>query len=399
MTLTLNRSENNKMNASAIAESAHPAIALPTMQASRMHAGMPPLDEQGAPLSFFEFWPARYFYIPIALQWLWLMLRYRGLTLPTVTNPLFPFGGLTGESKRAILSQITAEPGKSLFAQHASLAKVPGVPLSALVKQAREAIRRAGFDFPFVAKPDVGCRGVGVQLLRDYRDLARYIAAFPVDARILFQEYIDHEAEAGVFYIREPGTARGRLFSMTLKYFPHVIGDGVSSLRELIVREPRAGRIAHIYLPRHAQRLDWVPAKGEVFRLAFTGSHSRGSIFRDGRPYITPALTEAFDRIADTIPEFHFGRFDVRFTTIEALQRGEGFRLIEVNGAGGEATHIWDRRIGLLDAYRALFAQNAAMFKIGALNRERGFRPVSLKNLWRAYNLEKQLTRRYPLTH
>ncbi|MEO1083738.1 MAG: D-alanine--D-alanine ligase, partial [Acidobacteriota bacterium] len=116
--------------------------------------------------------------------------------------------------------------------------------------------------------------------------------------------------------------------------------------------DPRAGRIAHVYLPRHRDRLDRVIPRGRAFRLAFAGSHSRGTIFRDGGHYITPEMTAAFDKIADDIPEFYFGRFDVRFDKLEDLRAGRDFRIVEINGAGGEATHIWDRRTPILRAYR-----------------------------------------------
>jgi hypothetical protein len=48
----------------------------------------------------------------------------------------------------------------------------------------------------------------------------------------------------------------------------------------------------------------------------------------------------------------------------------EGFTIVECNGAGAEATHIWDARVRLLDAYRTLFRQFALLWKIGARNRE-----------------------------
>ena len=37
--------------------------------------------------------------IPLALQWLWLALRYQSLTLPTIANPAITAGGLVGEGK------------------------------------------------------------------------------------------------------------------------------------------------------------------------------------------------------------------------------------------------------------------------------------------------------------
>ena len=123
-----------------------------------------------------------------------------------------------------------------------------------------------------------------------------------------------------------------------------------------------------------------------------------GAIFRDGTALVTPAMEERFDAIARSIPEFWFGRFDVRFADFEALRRGEGFRIVELNGAGAESTHIWDSRTRLRDAYATLFRQYAALWRIGAENRRRGFRPES----WRAFlarrRREREATARYPAT-
>ena len=58
-----------------------------------------------------------------------------------------------------------------------------------------------------------------------------------------------------------------------------------------------------------------MPARGERVRLVFAGNHCKGAAFRDGRDLITPALTERVDWLARTIPGFHFGRFDVRFSS------------------------------------------------------------------------------------
>ena len=58
-----------------------------TTLSPRPHQGMPPFDQDGKPLSFFEFWPMWAFYPPVMLYAAWLMLRYRGVLLPTVANP------------------------------------------------------------------------------------------------------------------------------------------------------------------------------------------------------------------------------------------------------------------------------------------------------------------------
>jgi hypothetical protein len=156
--------------------------------------------------------------------------------------------------------------------------------------------------------------------------------------------------------------------------------------------------LPHLYLPRHQERLGHVLAVGEPFRLAFAGSHSRGAIFRDGTHLVTEAMRARFDEIAAAIPEFWFGRFDIRFANIEELRQGRGFRIVECNGAGAEATHIWDARVRLRDAYRTLFRQFALLWRIGALNRARGFRPESWTTFLKRWYRERSITDSYPPT-
>ena len=359
------------------------------------HAGMPPL-EPAPPLSRFEFWPAWLFYLPV---WLWiaaLVVRHRALRHPLAANPAVPASGLVGESKSHVLD-LVGEAGRAYVAPYVLFARTDRSAADD-AQAAIALVHRSRLSLPLVAKPDLGCRGAGVRPLRHWAELETYLAAFPAGERLLLQALVDVEGEAGVFYVRLPGEPRGRIFSLTLKYFPYVIGDGRSTIRELIHADPRAGQLAHLYLPRHAARLDEILPPGVPLRLAFAGSHSRGAIFRDGGHLVTEAMRARFDAIARSIPEFGFGRFDVRFADIEALRRGEDFSIVEVNGAGAEATHIWDARARLRDAYAALFRQFELLWEIGARNRARGFRPESYAAFFKRWRHEKRLTRDYPPT-
>jgi hypothetical protein len=369
------------------------------LPAVRPHQGMPAFDQGGAPLSFFEFWPMWAFYPPIMLYAGWLMLRYRGALLPTVANPSFPGGGFFGESKAEILAlAVQHVPEWVAPFVYVDRPEAPGPDIEAECDAALAKLAAAGIALPVVAKPDLGCRGAGVKLVRSAADLQAYLQAFPPGARLLLQRLVPFEGEAGIFYCRRPGRAQGRIVSITLKYFPYVTGDGWRTLRQLILDDPRAGRLSHLYLTRPVARLDSVPAAGESIRLAFAGSHSRGAIFRNGTHLVTPAMEAQFDAIAKRLPEFHFGRFDLRFEDFAEVQRGRGFTLVEINGAGAESTHIWDRRTGLLEAWRDLMRQYRWLFEIGAANRARGHVPMRLAEFVRAYRREKELTPLYPPT-
>jgi hypothetical protein len=364
---------------------------------AKVHKGMPPLDMSGRATSPFEFWPAKVFYFPIALQWLGLSIKYRSLTLPTAANPMFPLGGLVGESKASVMSDLEGK-AKERFADFHCFTRSNGAFGEEEVDRALEVVSEGGLTLPFVAKPDMGCRGTGVQLIKSRDNLASYLEVFPSGRQIIFQQYVPYEAEAGIFYVRRPEEEKGRILSLTLKYFPHIFGNGTSTIEELIFADKRAGPLAHIYLPRHKSRLKEVLGVGEPMRLAFTGSHSRGTIFRNGNQYITDEMRDAFDEVADGIPGFCFGRFDARFPSLEDLQKGGEFHLMEVNGAGGEMTHIWDAKTTLFEAYRDLMEQFRILFQIGADNRTLGHKPSTLRQIYKAWKDERTMTELYPPT-
>jgi len=346
-------------------------------------------------VSFFEFWPSWLFYAPVVAHWIALGLRYGDLSLATAANPTIAVGGLCGESKRQILDQVTGAEREAL-ARYTSIVTHSNDP-SADLAAAEQAMARADLLYPLVVKPDIGCNGTGVRLVDDCAALSRYLSAFPRGAGVMLQEFVPEEGEAGLFYIRHPDEPRGRITSITLKFPPFVTGDGRSTLRQLILADPRAGRVAQLYLPRLAHRQDEVPRQGELVRLVFVGNHCKGSIFRNGIGQVTEALTDRIDRLARALPEFYFGRIDVRFGSLQALARGEGFRVIEINGVGSEATHIWDPATSLLEAWRAQFFHYGAAFRVGAANRARGHRPAGVAAMWRHWRRQKRLMAAYPM--
>jgi len=350
------------------------------------HDGMPELDTAGPPLSHFEDAPAALFYFPVALYWAWLAIRYRSIGLPSLANPSIHAGGLCGESKSDVLN-LLGPRGREALAGFVTVVDHD-------VPRALAALDAAGIAFPIVAKPDIGRRGNGVAIVVDRDGLGRYLARFPRGRRLILQRLVTEEGEAGVFYVRKPGEPRGRIVSLTLKYFPQVIGDGETTLRALMSADPRAGQVAHLYA-RLGPRLETIPQAGEIVRLVDTGNHCKGAIFRNGQRFVTPEMEACFAAISDEIPGFHFGRFDVRFRSLADLQQGRNFAIIEVNGAGSEATHIWDRRTRLHEAYRGLFEQIRLAFEIGAINRARGMRPMSGIGLLRRYVWERRTMATY----
>ncbi len=346
------------------------------------------------PVSTFEFWPSWLFYAPVAMQWLALGLRYGSPLLLTAANPRIVTGGLCGESKVSILDQVEGD-ARRWIAPYTRL--VTDADPRRDIAVAEAALAAAELDYPLVGKPDVGCNGTGVRVLHDRQDLVRFLADYPRGVGVILQEFVPFEGEAGLFYVRHPDEAVGKLTSLTLKSAPVVTGDGRSTLEELIRSDPRAGLVPHLYLPRLAGRLKEVPPTGTPVRLVFVGNHCKGSTFQNGASEITAALTATIEAIVRAIPEFHFGRIDVRFASLVELRRGRGFRIIEINGSGSEATHIWDPKMRLADAYAAQFYHYHAAFTIGQANRARGYRPSGIFETFRLWRLQKRLMTSYPM--
>lgn len=362
----------------------------------RTHDGMPPLPASRFRVALSERIPMVLYYIPLVAQWFWLAAKHRGLTVPTTANPLIEAGGLMGESKAECMA-MAGESAKLFMARTGAINRQRGQSgVNAALEQARRVMQSNGLTYPVIAKPDIGWRGFGVRKVASEAELALYLESFPNDQTIILQEYVSWHGEAAVFYIRLPGRASGFLFSTTLRYFPFVTGDGETTLEDLILANPRTRWTSDLHLNTHAARLHTVPAKDEIVRLATVGSNRVGGLYIDGGQYVTPAMTARFDEIARGMPEFWFGRFDVRFESLAQLQAGEGFKIVEINGAGAEAVHIWDPDVSVLEGYKVLFRQQALMFRIGAANRRRGFRPQTPLQLIRCQQKQTKLHSLYP---
>jgi membrane protein DedA with SNARE-associated domain len=306
---------------------------------------------------YFEFWPAYLFYLPVIAWYAILSVRYRNPFLPLYSNPGIENGGMVGESKWDLYRPLMTENS-----QHWLKTKLVR-ETEEMVSAVQQAMTEEGIELPFVLKPDKGQRGYGVRVIRNYGELERYFDTYNFD--VLLQELCPWSNEAGIFYYRLPGEQRGRIFSITDKKLPFVIGDGRTQLGDLVLRDKRARLIADTYFMQLRPLLETIPDKGQKVSLTETGNHCRGAIFTNGETLCSAMLIEKIESIFNQIPEFYFGRFDIRYESPDALRSGEHFKIVELNGASSEATHIWDRNTPLFEAYRVLFEQWSIAFEIG----------------------------------
>ncbi len=324
----------------------------------------------------FEFWPWWALYFPVMADIAFHLGPRFGLMSFSTTNPAIPLGGLFGESKSEILEKLSDNGG--------TIARWTLIPPDgdrlAFVNQ---WMTSHALTWPIVLKPDIGERGTEVAIVRSPESAATYLAAHP--GKTIAQVFIEGE-EFGVFYLRRPGEPRGRVLSITGKRLTAVTGDGHSTLEQLILADPRAVLMAEFYFKTFATRLAEIPAFGETIRLAAIGNHCRGAVFLDRNDLHTPALEAAIDAIAQNFSDFHLGRFDLRCPSAEHLQRGEGLKILELNGVASEQGHIYDPvKITIWRAWATMIPQWRTAYAIGAENIRRGAKPNTLGDFLREW--------------
>lgn len=302
----------------------------------------------------FEFWPAWLFYAPVIPYYIFLSLKYRSALIPFYVNPHLRNGGLIGESKWDFIKHLDPQDSRTLAAFL--------MPVGTDFLSAREMLEANHFTYPFILKPDVGQRGYGVRIIRDDFDLTEYLLLADFD--LVAQRLSALSLEAGLFYVRHPLKSKGQIFSITDKKFPVVLGDGARPLGRLILNDSRARIIAPTYFARFKGRLDEVPESGKKVALSECGNHCQGAIFLNGERLRTEALLKSVEQVVGSLPDFYFGRLDVRYADEQSLMGGH-FEIVEINGAGSEATHIWDAKTSLIEAYKTLFQQWNMLFAIG----------------------------------
>ena len=94
--------------------------------------------------------------------------------------------------------------------------------------------------------------------------------------------------------------------------------------------------------------------------------------------------------------EFHYGRFRLRFASLDALMQGENFSVIEITGVTGRTNPDWDASVPLTERYRRLVDQQRIIFLIGEKNRARGFAPQGWTEIVKSVVRQSQFIRRYP---
>ena len=328
-------------------------------------------------LTNWEYWSFVAVYVWIYPVWVLLAIRARSFFFFAASNPTIKNGGFLNESKKDIapLIPLHLHPKTVFF----SLPANGDIVLKQINKQ--------GLSFPLIGKPDIGGRGKGVKALKDEEDVRSYVSNACLDFHI--QEFVSFKKEVGIFYYRYPGDEAGKISGIVSKEFLSVTGDGISSIRALLLQKKRAIMYLKSLENIHGDLLNNVLSPGEKMIVSPYGNHARGSLFLDDSNLIDDELTHAMDILCKQIPEFYFGRLDIRYDNWEDLKKGKNFAIIEVNGAGSEPTHIYDPGHSLFFAWKEIIRHWIILFHISRMNHKKGYRYLSFKEGIRMFKEDK----------
>lgn len=260
------------------------------------------------------------------------------------------------------------------------------------IEEVLNVIEKLNIKYPFIAKPDIGLRGSGVKKIGSVSDLKEYAEKANFD--YVVQDLIPFDNEVGIFYVRYPDEKAGRITGIVSKEFLIITGNGFSTVEELIKDNPRYELQLEVLKKEFGQKLLDILPKGDKLNLVPYGNHARGAKFIDGSHLITPKLTQTINEMCLQIPGFYFGRLDIMYNTIEQLEQGLNFAIVELNGAGSEPTHIYDPKHSLFFAWKELARHITYMYEISDANYKMGFPYLSHKDGMKEYGMHLEQSKK-----
>lgn len=309
-------------------------------------------------LTEWEHWPTYTYYLPLLPFFFMRFLREGHPNHYLATNPGIPYSGNGTESKFNTLKLVPKKyRPKSLLVNSENR------------NDLEKELQALGLSFPLIAKPDRGFRGYLVKKINSAEALSHYLNKVRTD--VLIQEFISYPRELGIFYHRYPGQDSGQITSVTIKEFLKVVGDGSKTIGELIDDDSRAYLYSDLFTRIHKEQIDRVLDPGEELVLSVIGNHSKGTRFVNGNHLIDENLKAFMDRICKPMKGFYYGRLDIKYANHDQLLKGEGFKVIEVNGIISEPTHIYDashENASFLNALKTINSHWRIMSQIAHVN-------------------------------
>ena len=304
-----------------------------------------------------EYWPMWTIYVPMTPYYLYLSARSGGLGFFTRTNSSMPTGGMGLMDKEDMYNMLPSGsfPTTTYFNSETDFSSI------------QNWISTQKIEFPVVVKPAKGARGRGVAFIHSENELQHFV--LKCNEKMVLQSLIPHSNEVGIFYVKLPNESKGKITGIVEKKGIQIIGDGIHSLKELILASERyAVHLTHLEKDSSLNLNEILP-NGSTKEISSIGNHARGATFYDVSFRNNSKLEAVLETISNQIEGYYYGRFDIKFNSWEELEKGIAFSIVELNGANSEPTHVYDPKHSYFFALREFARHWKMMAQISRLNK------------------------------
>ena len=321
---------------------------------------------------YYEFWPFKVLYFIPFLYGIYLIIRARSITYFTAVNPIMRFSGAFGTSKFDYLKY---------FPEHL-------IPKSCLIDKKitysdlREQLFLNKLNFPLIIKPNNAERGKGVEQINSFEELKNYLKTTEF-SEILLQEFIDYKIEIGILFFHFPNSQKKKISSIGGKIFCEITGDGKSTLEHLVKKNIRIRHRQKQLKEKFNKEWNRIIPLGKKIKIEPIGNHNRGTEFVNRNKYIDKKVLKTVSEWASYLPDFYYGRFDIKIKSWESLHTGKGVKILEINGVNSEPIDIYDKSCTLWQAYQSIFYHMKIIYQISCINRKKGIATTPFRTLWK----------------
>ena len=303
-----------------------------------------------------EYRPNKYFRIPIYFIRLWYAIKAQHPFFFSAINP--------GISGLWFLDDPKTETYKLLDKKYYPQSVTIQLPIPQ--SYLKDLIWQSQILYPLIIKPDGdSVQGNNVYLIHEENDWKKYLKKLP-QWQYLLQEYIAWE-EYSIYYYRYPKNNRGNILGLTKKIYPTIVGDGYSTVWQIIQNHERYYRYYSLFKNQYDINMEEILSSWISKQLATIGNHCKWSLFLDRSSYVSKDLISHIDTIFQNT-ELYLFRLDVKW-----LSRNEiaswNFKIIESNnGIFAEPTYMYDPEYKIINAYKQIANIWSHGYKIAMYN-------------------------------
>jgi hypothetical protein len=314
-------------------------------------------------LSNWEAWPFKLIYAPLVPFWVWYMIKSRAVWFFTPSNPKLTFGGMEGEPKREMYDLLPLHLYPTTFNI------LPAEDFNIVM----EKLKASSIVYPLIVKPEVGGQGILFRKIDTEAEFKHYHSIMTFE--YIVQEMVHYNMEVSVFHIRHPKDKKGIVTGFLHKIPLNVMGNGASTLEELILNNPKSANRVEELKTKHIDKWNIIIPANEKYILSYAANHNRGAHFIDLKHEIDDRLVAVFDKLSIEINDFFYGRYDIMCNSVADLKEGKNYTILEYNGCGAEPNHFYDTGYTLGAAYKEILKHWKALYEISKYNKSKGVMP------------------------